>query len=115
MDFFSQSASQSGINQLNPAQLQTMLSKSPKPFLLDVRTPQEFKEGHIQEAELIPLNDLANQLNRIPKDREVICICQSGSRSSAAAQQLNSLGYKVSNLRGGMELWARAGLPIKAG
>jgi rhodanese-related sulfurtransferase len=115
MGFFSQLIDQSGIQQLNPAQLQTMLLKSPRPFLLDVRTPQEYKEGHIQDAELIPLNELANQLNRIPKEREVICICQSGSRSSVAAQQLNSLGYKVSNLRGGMELWARAGLPVKMG
>jgi rhodanese-related sulfurtransferase len=115
MDFFSQLIGQSTIHQLGPAQVHEMVSKSPQPFLLDVRTPQEYKEGHIQGAELIPLDGLSVKLNRIPKNREVICICQSGSRSSVAAYQLKSLGYKVSNLRGGMESWVSAGLPIKSG
>ena len=115
MDFFSQLFGQSAIPQIEPVQLQALVSKTPMPFLLDVRTPQEYNEEHIQGAELIPLSDLSNMLNRVPKDQEVICICQSGSRSSVAAQNLKSLGYKVSNLRGGMDIWVRAGLPIKTG
>jgi rhodanese-related sulfurtransferase len=115
MDFISKIFNQPAINQLEPAQVRTMASQSLRPFLLDVRTPQEYKEGHIQGAELIPLADLPQKLSRIPKDREVICVCHSGSRSIVAARRLSSQGYKVSNMNGGMAKWARAGLPVKSG
>jgi phage shock protein E len=115
MDSFSQLFNQPTINQLEPAQVQTIILQAPMPFLLDVRTPQEYAEGHITGAELITLNDLSHQLTRIPKDREVICICHSGSRSSAAARLLKSHGYKVSNMKGGMALWVMAGFPVKRG
>lgn len=115
MDFFSKLFRQPVINQLEPAQVRALFSQSPRPFLLDVRTSQEYKEGHIQGAELIPLDDLPHKLNRIPKDREVICICHSGNRSIVAAHRLSSQGYKVSNMKGGMAKWIRVGLPTKAG
>jgi rhodanese-related sulfurtransferase len=115
MDFFSQLFNRPAMNQVEPAQVQEMLAQSPRPFLLDVRTPGEYKEGHVSGAELIPLDELAAKKGRIPKDQEVICICASGSRSDAAARQLSSLGYKVSNMRGGMSRWIRAGLPVKSG
>jgi rhodanese-related sulfurtransferase len=115
MEFLSQLFNRPAINQVEPAQVQAMLSQSPRPFLLDVRTPAEYKQGHVNGAELIPLDELSAKKSRIPKDREVICICESGSRSSAAARQLSSLGYHVSNMRGGMSRWVRAGLPVKSG
>jgi len=115
MDFLSQLFNRPAINQIEPAQVKTMLSQSPRPFLLDVRTPGEYKQGHVSGAELIPLNELSAKKGRIPKERDVICICASGSRSGAAARQLSSLGYKVSNMRGGMSRWTRDGLPVKTG
>jgi rhodanese-related sulfurtransferase len=115
MDFISQFLNQPSINQLEPAQVQTMAVQSPRPFLLDVRTPGEFRQAHIQGAELIPLDELSGRLAKIPKGREIICICESGSRSSTAARMLNAQGYKVSNMRGGMSRWVRAGLPVKTG
>jgi len=115
MDFFSQLFKQSSVNQLDPTQVQALIAQSSKPFLLDVRTPGEFKQGHLQGAVSIPLDELRIKMVRIPKGREVVCICESGSRSSMAARQLSSLGYKVSNLRGGMLRWTRAGLPVKMG
>jgi rhodanese-related sulfurtransferase len=83
--------------------------------LLDVRTPGEYKQGHIQGAELIPVDELTSKMARIPKGREIICICESGSRSSVAARLLSTQGYKISNMRGGMSHWIRAGLPVKTG
>ncbi len=115
MGLFSQLFNRPEINQLEPDQVQAMLSQSPRPFLLDVRTPGEYKQGHVKGAELIPLNELSVKKGRIPKEREVICICASGNRSSAAARQLSVQGYKVSNMRGGMSRWIRAGLPVKPG
>jgi rhodanese-related sulfurtransferase len=115
MDFITQLFNQPSIAQLDPAEVQTLAAQSPKPYLLDVRTPGEYKQGHINGAELIPLDELSAKLGRIPKGRDIICICESGSRSSVAARQLNAQGYKVSNLRGGMGRWVRAGLPVKTG
>jgi phage shock protein E len=115
MDLLSQLFNRPAINQVEPTQVQELLAGSPRPFLLDVRTPEEYKQGHVSGAELIPLHELSAKLKRIPKDREVICICASGSRSSAAARQLSSLGYKVSNMRGGMNRWVGTGLPVKSG
>lgn len=115
MDFITRLFNQPTIPQLEPDQVHQLTAQSPRPFLLDVRTPQEYKQGHIQGAELIPLNELSARLARIPKGREIVCICESGSRSSAAARQLSAEGYSVSNMRGGMTRWVRAGLPVKTG
>ena len=115
MDLLSQLFNRPAINQVEPAQVQEMLAQSPRPFLLDVRMPEEYKQGHVSGAELIPLNELSVKQSRIPKDREVICICASGNRSSAATRQLSSQGYKVSNMRGGMNRWVHIGLPVKSG
>ncbi len=115
MGFLSIFSNHSDINQLEPQQLQAMISQLAQPYLLDVRSPQEYQQAHIQGAELIPLDELPHKMNRIPKNRQVICICASGSRSSAAANHLSSAGYQVSNLRGGMFNWMRADLPVKTG
>jgi rhodanese-related sulfurtransferase len=115
MDFFSQLFNQPAINQLEPVQVHTMIMQTPKPYLLDVRTPGEFKRGHINGADLISLDELSTKITRIPKGREIICICASGSRSSVAARHLSAQGYKVSNMKGGMSRWVRSGLPVKTG
>jgi len=115
MEFLTQLFNQPSINQLEPSQVNTMISQLPRPYLLDVRTPEEYKQGHVKGAELIPLNELSARMGRLPKGREIICICESGSRSSVAARHLKAQGYKVSNLRGGMSRWIRAGLPVRTG
>ena len=75
----------------------------------------ESKQGHVSGAELISLDELAAKKSRIPKEQDVICICASGSRSSAAVRQLSSPGYKVSSMRGGRSSWIHTGLPVKSG
>jgi rhodanese-related sulfurtransferase len=115
MDFFSQLLGKSSIAQLEPAQVHVLAAQTPRPYLLDVRTRGEFKQEHINGAQLIPLDELSGKLSHLPKEREIICICASGSRSSVAARQLSAQGYKVSNMRGGMSHWIRAGLPVKKG
>jgi rhodanese-related sulfurtransferase len=112
MDFFTSFFGGSAVNQVAPEEVQEMIAKSPRPFLLDVRTPEEFAAGHIQGAVLIPLNELQGRLNRVPKDKIVICVCASGSRSSAAARQLEKAGYQVKNMKGGIARWLQAGLPL---
>ncbi len=94
---------------------QAKLNDKPKPLVLDVREPSEYAAGHIAGSTLIPLGQLSGRMSELPKDREIICVCASGSRSSSAARRLLSSGYTVLNLSGGMGRWQHAGLPIKKG
>ena len=66
---------------LNVIELQNKLKNGKRPFVLDVRQPEEFREGHIAGAKLIPLGELKNSLSDLPKQREIVCVCASGSRS----------------------------------
>jgi rhodanese-related sulfurtransferase len=82
--------------------------------LLDVREPDEWHAGHIAGAQHIPLGELRERLAEVPKERTVLAVCRSGSRSEAAARGLRTLGYSVENLEGGVTAWKRAGLPLEA-
>ena len=103
------------IPQINPVEVQSKLAQQPRTFLLDVRQPEEYQAGHISGAKLIPLPELTQRLKELPQDQEIICVCQSGSRSQSATRHLLSAGYTVINLNGGMDNWERSGLPVKKG
>ena len=83
------------------------------PLVLDVRQPEEFRTGHINGAKLMPLNELPRKMSELPKGREIVCICASGSRSSSAAKTLAKEGFTVFNVQGGMLAWRRAKLPMQ--
>ena len=83
------------------------------PMILDVRQPDEFRAGHITGAKLIPLNELHRRMGELPKGREIVCVCASGSRSASAAKTLLKEGYTVFDMQGGMLAWRRAKLPIQ--
>ena len=100
---------------IDAAAVQAKLNEKPKPLVLDVREPSEYAAGHIAGSTLIPLHQLSSRMSELPQDREIICVCASGSRSSSAARQLAGNGYNVLNLSGGMSRWQRAGLPVKKG
>lgn len=89
------------------------LAEKDSPFLLDVRQPEEFASEHIRGAVLIPLGSLPARMGELPKDREILCVCQSGSRSISASRLMAEAGYRVINLNGGMIAWMRAGLPVE--
>lgn len=75
-------------------------------FLLDVRTVKEFNQGALKGAAHIPLDDLRNRLNELPKNKEIIVSCQSGQRSYIAERILKQEGFKVSNLDGSFSLYS---------
>ena len=87
---------------------------SPIPFLvLDVRTPEEYAEGHIQGAKLIPVQVLAKHLAEVPKDKQVYVYCHSGRRSANAAKLLAEHGFtRIENMQGGITAWKDAGFPV---
>lgn len=100
---------------LNASGAKALIDGDHPPYILDVRQPVEFKSGHLHNAHLIPLDQLSARMKELPEDREILCVCQSGSRSSSAARLLSGAGYQVINLSGGMLGWQRAGYPIKRG
>ena len=83
--------------------------KDNAPLLLDVRTPGEWKNGHIEGARHVPLATFGKQLPELPDDRPVAVICGSGYRSSIATSMLQAHGDRaVSNVAGGMTAFAEA-------
>lgn len=72
--------------------------------LLDVRTPAEFRSGHLQGSVNIPVSELEQRVDEIPTDRPVVVYCRSGGRSHAAAGALGARGYEVHDL-GAMTNW----------
>ena len=85
-------------------------------LVIDVRTPEEFSSGHINEATNIDFyaNDFDQKLNIIRKDIPIYIYCRSGGRSAAAAKKMEKLGFKkVYNLVGGIGSWTSAGYKIK--
>jgi len=91
-----------GVQSISTAQLKNMLSDKDKIFI-DVRTPAEFKGRHISRFKNMPLG---SSFDKLPKDKEVVVICQSGMRSSQACKQLKKQGFeRITNVRGGMSAY----------
>ena len=75
-------------------------------ILIDVRTPGEYRDGHIPGVVNIPLDELEKRMNEVPKDKKVVLICRTGNRSAQGTQLLRSKGFQnVFNSTGGMSTW----------
>lgn len=84
--------------------------------VLDVRTPGEYEEGHIADAELININDseFEEKLSKLPKGEAYLVYCHSGNRSSRAMEKMQKMGFKkVYNLEGGITGWKEANFETK--
>jgi rhodanese-related sulfurtransferase len=81
-------------------------------LLLDVREPDEWTAGHAPAAVWIPMREVAARQGELPTDRDIVVVCRVGSRSARVTDALRRAGYEATNLAGGMQAWATAGLPI---
>jgi rhodanese-related sulfurtransferase len=61
--------------------------------IVDVRTPAEYKDGHVKGSMNLPLQTLGSQMNKLKKDEVIITCCRSGSRSGMARRQLKAAGF----------------------
>ena len=92
-------------------ELQAKIAKKDNFVLLDVRTPEEFAEGHIAGAVLLPYDEEVEQkaAGMLPeKEKPIIVYCRSGRRSAIAAAALRGLGYKDVKDFGGISRWQGA-------
>ncbi|NID15812.1 rhodanese-like domain-containing protein [Luteibacter yeojuensis] len=85
------------------------------PLLLDVRTPSEYRDGHLAGALNVPVDEVASRhgVLGIPRDRELVVYCKSGKRAARARATLESLGYSnVRLLEGSADAWRAEGRPL---
>jgi adenylyltransferase/sulfurtransferase len=93
---------------IQPKELAAKLKEGAPLRLIDVREPVELQVARLPGAELIPLGQLAANLNRLDSSQDIVLFCKSGSRSARALELLLSAGFrKVKNLRGGINAWSR--------
>ncbi len=84
--------------------------------LLDVRTAQEYQDGHIEGALNIDQSQsdfVEKSTAQLPRDKKIAVYCRSGRRSANAANRLAAVGYQCVNLKGGIIAWQKAGRPVK--
>ena len=85
------------------------------PLAIDVRTPREREQKHIEGSLSIPLDRLPDHLPSLPKDRPLLVYCAGGYRSSVAASLLQRAGFRpVAEIAGGFAAWEAAKLPVVA-
>ncbi len=85
-------------------------------FILDVRQPAEWNNAHIAGATLIPLDQLPNRLNELPRDKAIVVVCHSGNRSAQGRDILLKAGFtQVTSMVGGMTQWQTQGYPTVSG
>ena len=82
-------------------------------IILDVRERREWKAGHAPGSKNIPLSTLPKRTGELVANRRYAVVCRSGSRSRSAVAQLQRAGVEVVNVKGGMNAWKRAGLPLE--
>ncbi len=104
-----------GFYTVKPADLNVELTGSPVPFILDVRTADEFAAGYIEGAVNFNITDVPANLAQLPTDKAapIVVLCQSGHRGAMVMMYLRMIGYtNVRNLGGGMGSWITAELPV---
>ncbi len=98
--------------QTSAAMVHEWLGEPDAPYLLDVRTPGEWQQLHIEGSVNIPLNKLAERLTEVPGNRPVVVFCAAGYRSSIASSLLQREGFtRLAEMTGGMSAWTKGREP----
>jgi rhodanese-related sulfurtransferase len=81
--------------------------------LIDVREPEEWDAGRIAGSRHVQLTELSAQADSLPRDRPIVFVCRSGSRSAMATQAFAGAGFDAHNMSGGLLEWKAGGLPLE--
>ncbi len=80
---------------------------------VDIRTAEEYAQGHIPQARSLPMDQIESRAQTLPKNKPLIVVCANGRSSGRAVTQLQAKGLEnVVTLNGGMAAWQQAGLPV---
>lgn len=104
------------IKDISVNEFEELLSQNSQPVILDVRTPEEYAEGHIDGAMLTNFlgDDFQKQLENLDKNKSYVVYCKSGIRQAKAATYMKESGFKhVYLLEGGIDNWMKEGKPTK--
>lgn len=93
------------IEEITPNEVMELLRKDTAVSIIDVREDVEVAAGKISGARHIPMGEIPERLDEIDRDQEHILVCRSGNRSGRVAEFLQSQGYHVKNMAGGMLEW----------
>jgi len=97
-----------------PKEAKALMESRKDLLLIDVRGPEEMREGYIAGSRLIPIAELARGRMSLPAGNPLLLICAVGGRSYAVGQYFSRKGYpEIYNLQGGISAWKEAGLPLK--
>jgi rhodanese-related sulfurtransferase len=92
--------------EVEPEEVKARLARGEEVFLLDVREADEVAAWAYPVGVHIPMGQLGERLDELPRDRTIVVACHSGRRSAAAAQALSDAGWTAENLTGGAVAWA---------
>jgi phage shock protein E len=100
---------------ISQKKLQELLKSDDRPLLIDVRTPSEYANGHIEGAINMPHKQLKGQLALLTdaKNKQIVLYCHSGTRANYAKKVLKKNGFKqLDHLAGDYKAWKKKGLPL---
>jgi rhodanese-related sulfurtransferase len=100
------------VGQISVQEAFDLLKTANPPLMVDVRQPVETQAEMIEGTVLIPLTEFGSRYQELPHDRQILTICRSSHRSPIAARRLAKAGYAVLDIRGGLNAWQGAGLPV---
>ncbi len=112
------SASGATLETVSPQAAADLIAAEPAPVVLDIRTPDEFNQGHLEGAVNIDFYEstFASDLDTLDKDAHYVVYCRSDNRSGQAMQTFEELGFtNVTEIDGGIVAWYDSGLPITQG
>ncbi|WP_214825144.1 rhodanese-like domain-containing protein [Exiguobacterium sp. s28] len=90
---------------ISTTELETLLQSDETLNLIDVRETDEFAGGHIKQAKNVPLSEFGAKVDELDSSKPIHVICAAGGRSMNASAYLDSLGFDVINVDGGMMSW----------
>lgn len=100
---------------VSPRDVAKMLRNDTSVILVDVRTPEEYQQGHLKGSRLMNFYDadFRERAKKLPKDKRIVLYCRSGRRSADAMTYLTSIGYsRVYNMLGGIIAWQKDRQPV---
>lgn len=100
---------------ISPQKAQELLQKNPQTTILDVRTPQEFQQGHLQDALNFDFYEATfkDELNQLDKNTPYLVYCRSGNRSGQTISLMQELDFQnVQHIEGGITAWQEAGYQL---